>query len=45
MIAYLFASVVIVPIFHPMKLTSVNEYFQKRYVNNIVRSIAVLHLG
>ena len=40
-IAYLFASVVIVPFFHPMKLTSVYEYFQKRYENNVVRFVAV----
>ena len=40
-LAYLFASAVIVPVFHPMKLTSVYEYFQKRYGNNIVRFVAV----
>ena len=41
MIAYLLATVIVVPIFHPLKVTSVYEYFQMRYGNNIVRFLAV----
>ena len=39
-IAYLLATVIVVPVFHPLKVTSVYEYFYKRYGNNIVRFIA-----
>lgn len=41
-IAYLLAPVIVVPIFHPLKITSVNEYFQQRYNSNIVRFLAVV---
>ena len=41
-IAYLLATVIVVPIFHPMKVTSVYEYFYKRYGNNIVRAVAAI---
>ena len=40
-IAYLIASAIIVPVFHPLKLTSVYEYFPKRYGDNKVRFLAV----
>ena len=39
--AYLLATVIVVPLFHPLKITSVYEYFQMRYGNNIVRFLAV----
>ena len=39
--AYLLATVIVVPLFHPLKITSVYEYFQLRYGNNIVRFLAV----
>ena len=38
-IAYLLATIIVVPVFHPMKVTSVYEYFYKRYGNNIVRFV------
>ena len=41
-IAYLLSTVIVVPIFHPMKVTSVYEYFFRRYGNNIVRFIAAI---
>ena len=41
MIAYLLATIIVVPVFHPLKVTSVYEYFEKRYGNNIVRFLAV----
>ena len=40
-IGYSIASVIIVPVFYPMKLTSVYEYFPKRYGDNKVRFLAV----
>ncbi|XP_045171023.2 sodium/iodide cotransporter-like [Mercenaria mercenaria] len=43
-VAYIFAALFIVPVFHPLKLTSVNEYFRLRYGNNVVRYM-VLILG
>ena len=36
-IAFIFSAFFIVPVFHPLKLTSVNEYFKLRYGNNSVR--------
>ena len=41
MASYLTATVIVVPIFHPLKVTSVNEYFLKRYNSNSVRFLAV----
>ena len=39
-IAYLLSTVIVIPVFHPMKVTSVYEYFYRRYGNNIVRFLA-----
>ena len=39
--SYLTATLIVVPLFHPLKITSVNEYFLKRYNSNIVRFLAV----
>ena len=39
--SYLAATFIVVPIFHPLKMTSVNEYFLKRYNSNTVRFLAV----
>ena len=36
-IAYAFAALTIVPLFHPLRLTSVYKYFRLRYQDNIVR--------
>lgn len=38
---YLIAAVIAVPIFHPLKITSVYEYYKLRYHSNIVRYVAV----
>lgn len=35
--AYVFAAFFIVPLFHPLRLTSVYEYFNLRYGNNVIR--------
>ena len=40
-IAYLLAPLIVVPIFHPLKVTSVNEYFRQRYNSNVIRFLAV----
>ncbi|XP_045171043.2 sodium-coupled monocarboxylate transporter 2-like [Mercenaria mercenaria] len=40
--AYLFTALFIVPVFHPLKLTSVNEYFRLRYGNNAVRYMTLV---
>lgn len=39
--AYIFTALFIVPVFHPLKLTSVNEYFRLRYGNNYVRYVTL----
>ncbi|XP_045173763.1 sodium-coupled monocarboxylate transporter 2-like [Mercenaria mercenaria] len=41
-VAYMFAALFIVPVFHPLKLTSVNEYFRLRYGNNVVRYMTLI---
>ncbi|KAL4238392.1 hypothetical protein ACF0H5_003101 [Mactra antiquata] len=38
---YLLASIIAVPIFHPLKVTSVYEYYKLRYRSNDVRYVAV----
>lgn len=38
---YLMAAVIVVPIFHPLKVTSVYEYYYLRYTANSVRYVAV----
>ncbi|XP_045171044.2 sodium-coupled monocarboxylate transporter 2-like [Mercenaria mercenaria] len=40
--AYIFTALFIVPVFHPLKLTSVNEYFRLRYGNNAVRYMTLV---
>ncbi|XP_060578440.1 sodium-coupled monocarboxylate transporter 2-like [Ruditapes philippinarum] len=40
-IAYSVAAVVIVPVFYPLKLLSVYEYFNLRYGNNILRYLTL----
>ncbi|XP_053376607.1 sodium-coupled monocarboxylate transporter 2-like [Mercenaria mercenaria] len=40
--AYMFTALFIVPVFHPLKLTSVNEYFCLRYGNNAVRYMTLI---
>ena len=40
-VAYLLGPLIVVPIFHPLKITSVNEYFQQRFNSNSVRFVAV----
>lgn len=39
--AYIFAAFFIVPLFHPLRLTSVYEYFYLRYGNNVIRYVAL----
>ena len=39
--AYTFAAIFIVPMFHPLKLTSVYEYFNLRYGDNILRYLTL----
>ena len=39
--AYLLGPLIVVPIFHPLKVTSVNEYFRQRYNSNVIRFLAV----
>ncbi|KAL4232965.1 Sodium/iodide cotransporter [Mactra antiquata] len=39
--SYLLAGFLIVPVFHPLKLTSVNEYFNLRYGNNVLRYLTL----
>ncbi|KAL4232966.1 Sodium/iodide cotransporter [Mactra antiquata] len=39
--AYLFAGFFVVPVFHPLKLTSVYEYFNLRYGNNVLRYLTL----
>ncbi|XP_060592558.1 sodium-coupled monocarboxylate transporter 2-like [Ruditapes philippinarum] len=41
-IAFIFSAFFIVPVFHPLKLTSVNEYFKLRYGNNSVRYMTLI---
>ncbi|XP_052765658.1 sodium-dependent multivitamin transporter-like [Mya arenaria] len=38
---YLLAALIAVPIFHPLKITSVYEYYQLRYGTNAVRYVAL----
>ncbi|XP_045171024.2 sodium-coupled monocarboxylate transporter 2-like [Mercenaria mercenaria] len=40
--AYIFTALFIVPVFHPLTLTSVNEYFRLRYGNNAVRYMTLI---
>ena len=40
-LSYTFAGLVIVPVFYPLKITSVNKYFSLRYGDNLVRYLAV----
>ncbi|XP_045170731.2 sodium-dependent multivitamin transporter-like [Mercenaria mercenaria] len=40
--AFIFSAFFIVPVFHPLKLTSVNEYFRLRYGNNRVRYMTLV---
>ena len=42
--SYIFAGLFVVPVIHPLKLTSANKYFKLRYNNNIVRYL-VMSLG
>lgn len=39
--AYTFAALFIVPLFHPLRLTSVYEYFKLRYGNNVLRYVTL----
>ncbi|XP_060606993.1 sodium-coupled monocarboxylate transporter 2-like [Ruditapes philippinarum] len=39
--AYTFAAIFIVPLFHPLRLTSVYEYFNLRYGNNVLRYVTL----
>ena len=39
--AYAFAGLTIVPVFHPLNITSIYKYFELRYKNNVVRYLAV----
>ena len=40
-IAYFIATIIFIPVFYPLKLTSVYEYFPKRFGDNKVRFLAV----
>ena len=42
LIGYSLASVLVVPIFHPLKMTSAYHYYQLRYGENYVRYLAVI---
>lgn len=41
LVAYLFAGFFVVPVFHPLRLTSVYEYFNLRYGNNVLRYLTL----
>lgn len=42
MIAFILSAVIVVPLFHPLNITSVYEYYHLRYGTNLVRYLGVL---
>ncbi|XP_052820369.1 sodium-coupled monocarboxylate transporter 2-like [Mya arenaria] len=41
-IAYIFSAFFVVPVFHPLKLTSIYEYLNLRYGDNILRNVTMI---
>ena len=40
-LSYIFAGLIIVPVLFPLKITSINKYFQLRYRDNLVRYLVL----